>query len=124
MIESLWLQAGPFTYFSTPSPKSLWNAKHHKDIIKALKSGDEAAAAEAISSDILNSAKFLMAAGHFARPPVRNITDLALEEAAVQGLSGGADPAASTSLGSALGMDYQPPRSKRTRRPIKDAVRA
>jgi DNA-binding GntR family transcriptional regulator len=82
MIESLWLQAGPFTYFSTPSPKALWNAKHHKDIIKALKHGDGEAAAEAIGSDILNSAKFLMASGHFARPAVRNIADLALEEAA------------------------------------------
>jgi DNA-binding GntR family transcriptional regulator len=86
MIESLWLQAGPFTYFSTPSPKALWNAKHHKDILRALKNGDEESAAEAISSDILNSAKFLMASGHFARPPVRNIADLALEEeAAVRG---------------------------------------
>jgi DNA-binding GntR family transcriptional regulator len=121
MIESLWLQAGPFTYFSTPSPKALWNAKHHKDIIKALKSGDEPAAAEAISSDILNSAKFLMASGHFARPPVRNITDLALEEeAAVHGLSGAADAAASPSLDSGLARDYQPSRSKRSRKLIKE----
>jgi DNA-binding GntR family transcriptional regulator len=121
MIESLWLQAGPFTYFSTPSPKALWNAKHHKDIIKALKSGDEAAAAEAISSDILNSAKFLMASGHFARPPVRNIADLALEEeAAVHGLSEAADPAASPPLDSGLAGDYQPSRSKRSRKLIKE----
>jgi DNA-binding GntR family transcriptional regulator len=77
MIESLWLQVGPFTYFSIPSPKTLWNAKHHKDILKALKTGDEDAAGEAISHDILNSAKFLMTSGHFARPPVRKISDLA-----------------------------------------------
>lgn len=77
MIESLWLQAGPFTYFSIPSPKTLWNAKHHKEILKALKNGDADSAAEAISEDILNSAKFLMSSGHFARPPVRNIADLA-----------------------------------------------
>jgi DNA-binding GntR family transcriptional regulator len=80
MIESLWLQAGPFTYFSTPSPKALWNAKHHKDILRALKNGDADTAAAAISADIQNSAKFLLASGHFARPPVRNIADLALEE--------------------------------------------
>lgn len=79
MIESLWLQAGPFTYFSTPSPKTLWNARHHKDILKALKSRDADTAAEAISEDILSTAKFLLASGHFARPSVRNITDLALE---------------------------------------------
>jgi DNA-binding GntR family transcriptional regulator len=79
MIESLWLQAGPFTYFSTPSPKTLWNAKHHKDILKALKNRDEDTAAEAISDDILSTAKFLTASGHFSRPSVRNITDLALE---------------------------------------------
>lgn len=121
MIESLWLQAGPFTYFSTPSPKALWNAKHHKDIIKALKSGDEAAAAEAISSDILNSAKFLMASGHFARPPVRNITDLALEEeAAAHGHSETADPVASHPLDSGLASGYPPPRSKRSRKLIKE----
>jgi len=77
MIESLWLQVGPFTYFSTPSPKTLWNAKHHKEILKALKSGDGDAAADAIRQDILNSAKFLSASGHFARPPVRRIADLA-----------------------------------------------
>ena len=77
MIESLWLQVGPFTYFSTPSPKTLWNAKHHKEILKALKSGDEDAAADSIRQDILNSAKFLSSSGHFARPPVRKISDLA-----------------------------------------------
>ena len=77
MIESLWLQVGPFTYFSIPSPKTLWNAKHHKDILKALKTGDAEAAGEAISQDILNSAKFLIASGHFARPAVRKISDLA-----------------------------------------------
>ncbi len=122
MIESLWLQAGPFTYFSTPSPKALWNAKHHKDIIKALKSADEADCCfEAISSDILNSAKFLMASGHFARPPVRNITDLALEEeTAVQGLSEAMDRGASPPQDSGLATDYQPPRSKRSRKLIKE----
>ena len=83
MIESLWLQVGPFTYFSIPSPKTLWNAKHHKDILKALKSGDEDLAAAAITDDIVSTAKFLLTSGHFARPPVRNITDLTLEDAAI-----------------------------------------
>jgi DNA-binding GntR family transcriptional regulator len=121
MIESLWLQAGPFTYFSTPSPTALWNAKHHKDIIRALKNGDEDLAAEAIGSDIANSAKFLMASGHFARPPVRNIAALALED------EGSADhldelprtaPAPAVSSGPAA---YErPSRLKRPRKPVKD----
>jgi len=77
MIESLWLQVGPFTYFSIPSPKDLWNAKHHRDILRALKADDGDAAADAIAKDILNSAKFLQASGHFARPHVRKFVDLA-----------------------------------------------
>jgi len=77
MIESLWLQIGPFTYFSIPSPKALWNAKHHRDILRALKANDGDAAANAITQDILNSAKFLQASGHFARPHVRKFVDLA-----------------------------------------------
>jgi DNA-binding GntR family transcriptional regulator len=80
MIESLWLQAGPFTYFSVPSPRTLWNAKHHRDILRALNSDAPDAAAQAITDDILNSAQFLKSAGHFARPPVRNILDLAAGE--------------------------------------------
>jgi DNA-binding GntR family transcriptional regulator len=77
MIESLWLQAGPFTYFSTPSPKHVWSTKHHKELIKALKGGDAETAVEAITKDILSGAKFLMASSHFARPAVRNISDIA-----------------------------------------------
>lgn len=76
MIESLWLQAGPFTYFSVPSPKALWNAKHHRDLLDALKTGNGDAAGKALAEDILNSAKFLKTSGHFARPQVRNINHL------------------------------------------------
>ena len=77
MIESLWLQAGPFTYFSTPSPRVLWNAKHHRDIIRALKAADGEAAADAIVRDIQNTADFLKNSGHFERPPVRRVGNLA-----------------------------------------------
>jgi DNA-binding GntR family transcriptional regulator len=96
MIESLWLQVGPFTFFSIPSPKTLWNAKHHKDILKALKTGDEDLAAAAISDDILSTAKFLMTSGHFARPPVRNITALALEDEALDRRAGARAPQSTT----------------------------
>jgi DNA-binding GntR family transcriptional regulator len=123
MIESLWLQAGPFTYFSIPSPKTLWNAKHHKDILRALKSRDEDTAAEAISEDILSTAKFLMASGHFARPPVRNIADLALEEDAAEMHGIGEAPRSVTAraLGSVMRLpaEYQPPRPKKARKHAK-----
>ena len=73
MIESLWLQAGPFTYFSTPSPKALWNVKQHYDIVAALKSRDGDAAANAVVRDIQNTAEFLKNSGHFERPPLRRL---------------------------------------------------
>jgi len=121
MIESLWLQAGPFTYFSTPSPNALWNAKHHKDVIKALKSGDEDLAAEAIGSDIGNSAKFLMSSGHFARPPVRNITALALEEQrSAHGLNESRIAGSAPAVISGTTADDRPSRLKRPRKPVKD----
>ena len=91
MIESLWLQAGPFTYFSSPSPKALWNAKHHRDILKALRTDDGDAAAAAITKDILNSAKFLQASGHFARPHVRKFVDLAAVDGSRPGWRSPAD---------------------------------
>ena len=75
--RNLWLQVGPFTYFSIPSPKALWNAKHHRDILRALKADDGDAAADAITQDILNTAKFLQTSGHFTRPHVRRFVDLA-----------------------------------------------
>ena len=73
MIESLWLQAGPFTFFSTPSPKALWNAKHHRDIIRSLKARNGDAAAKAITRDIQNTADFLKNSGHFERPAMARV---------------------------------------------------
>jgi hypothetical protein len=123
MIESLWLQVGPFTYFSIPSPKTLWNAKHHKDILKALKSGDEDLAAAAISDDILSTAKFLMTSGHFARPPVRNITALTLEDEAVDSHGGAQAPqsTAARTVGTEASLHAvsQASRSKKPRKPVR-----
>jgi DNA-binding GntR family transcriptional regulator len=123
MIESLWLQVGPFTYFSIPSPKTLWNAKHHKDILRALKSGDEDVAAAAISDDILSTAKFLMTSGHFARPPVRNITALTLEDAAVDRHGGAQVPqsTAARAVGSEASLQArsQASRPRKLRKPVK-----
>ncbi|MEX2525062.1 MAG: GntR family transcriptional regulator [Gammaproteobacteria bacterium] len=73
MIESLWLQAGAFTYYSLLSPKDLWDAKYHIDIIDALKKGDEDAIAEAVTNDIVNTANFLREKGEFEKPKMKKI---------------------------------------------------
>lgn len=73
MIESLWLQAGPFTYFSLSSPRDLWDAAYHDDLIEALRAGDSAAAAAATKQDILNTARFLRKHGHFGQPKLRRV---------------------------------------------------
>ncbi len=73
MIESLWLQAGPFTYYSLSSPRDLWNAKFHREVIKALKAGDANAAAVAIKRDIVNTAEFLKQQGQFGQPKLRRV---------------------------------------------------
>ena len=73
MIESLWLQAGPFTYFSLSSPRDLWNAKFHDAVVKALKAGDAKAAAAAIKQDILNTAEFLKRHGQYGQPKLRRV---------------------------------------------------
>ena len=73
MIESLWMQAGPFTYYSTPSPRALWDVRHHRDMITALQRQDEEAAAEALSQDIVTASQFLKRSGHFAKPRMRQV---------------------------------------------------
>ncbi|GAB4152131.1 MAG: GntR family transcriptional regulator [Sphingomonadales bacterium] len=73
MIESLWLQEGPFTYYSIPSPKALWDASHHSDIIKALKKGDGEAAAKALVEDIQATSEYLKQGGYYEPPRVNRI---------------------------------------------------
>jgi len=73
MIESLWLQCGPFTYYSLLSPQDLWDAKYHSAVIDALKARDAAAAANAINEDILNTAKFLKKYGNYSQPKLRKV---------------------------------------------------
>jgi len=74
MIESLWLQAGPFAYYSLTSPRELWNAKCHDAIILALAAGDTDAALRAIRQDITNTADFLRENGHYEEPRLRQVT--------------------------------------------------
>ena len=73
MIESLWLQAGPFTCYSLSSPQELWNAAFHDAVIEALREGDAKAAATAIKNDILNTADFLKKKGKYDQPRLRRV---------------------------------------------------
>lgn len=73
MIESLWLQAGPFTYYSMLSPRDLWDAKFHEEVIQALRNRDPETAAEAIRNDIVNTAEFLRKHGQYEQPKLRKI---------------------------------------------------
>jgi DNA-binding GntR family transcriptional regulator len=75
MIESLWLQVGPFTYYSLLSPRELWDAKYHEAIIGALKDGDGETAAIAIKNDILNTANFLKINKQYSQPKLRRVVD-------------------------------------------------
>ena len=75
MIESLWLQCGPFTYYSLASPRHLWDGEHHEEIIAALKAGDEGRVAKAIRSDITSTAKFLKDNGLYMQPRLRRVID-------------------------------------------------
>ena len=74
MIESLWLQEGPFTYYSLLSPRALWNASHHDSIIAALARRDADAAAEAVRRDILTAAEFLSEHGHYEQPRLNRVS--------------------------------------------------
>ena len=73
MIESLWLQCGPFTYYSLSSPKDLWSAKHHDAIINALAAGDENMAAKEVKNDIISTARFLKDRGHYTQPKLKRV---------------------------------------------------
>ena len=73
MIESLWLQCGPFTYYSLSSPGRLWDGGHHEEIIAALKAGDGERAAKAVRGDITSTAEFLKSSGQYTRPRLRRV---------------------------------------------------
>lgn len=74
MIESLWLQTGAFTYYSLLSPKDVWDAKHHSQIIDALVKKDTAAISKAVENDIVHTANFLRKNGEFETPRMNSVT--------------------------------------------------
>jgi DNA-binding GntR family transcriptional regulator len=60
MIESLWLQAGPFMYFSLSGPSVRWSTSRHKETIAAIEAGDAEASRRAIEEDIGAMADYLL----------------------------------------------------------------
>jgi len=60
MIESLWLQMGPFTFFSFLSPDLIWNSTFHIKIIEALKEQDSDKIRDAVVGDIQTLADYLV----------------------------------------------------------------
>jgi DNA-binding GntR family transcriptional regulator len=52
LIETLWLQAGPFVALSAKLPNIRWTLRHHGRLLAALRAGDAAAARQAIEDDI------------------------------------------------------------------------
>lgn len=52
MIESVWLQLGPFNRIAARNIKQLYIVDRHQDILKALRERDAGALAQAIDADI------------------------------------------------------------------------
>lgn len=73
MIESLWLQAGPFAFYSLDSPKDLWDAKHHARILEGFRDRDKRTAASGVKDDILATAKFLRERGRYGQLRLRRV---------------------------------------------------
>lgn len=73
MIESLWLRGGPFTFYSLQNLKEHWSAKHHLEILDALKRRDATAAAAAVTRDILNTADALEATSYYRQPTLNRV---------------------------------------------------
>ena len=65
LIESLWLQVGPFLVFSMRTPAVRWTTEHHLAVIEALSARKAADAARAIAADIDETARHLLGTGVF-----------------------------------------------------------
>lgn len=63
MIESLWLQLGPFMGVAASHQKSLQVDDHHAHLIEALRAGDENLVAAALEDDIRDAIEPLIESG-------------------------------------------------------------
>ena len=69
LIEMLWLQVGPFMFYSLSLPSVRWDASYHLDILSALATRNAAGVRQAIESDIAVTAEHLRAANVFELTP-------------------------------------------------------
>lgn len=60
MIESLWLQAGPFMYISLSGPSVQWNTSFHLSAITSIATNNPSAARRAVEDDIRATADYLL----------------------------------------------------------------
>ncbi len=60
IIKSLWLQAGPFLYFSLSGPSVQWNTPYHKEAMIAIAAGDFAASRKVNQNEIRATADYLL----------------------------------------------------------------
>src|SRR5450432_3485719 len=66
LVETLWLQAGPFVTLSAKLPNMRWTLRHHGRLIAALRAGDSKATRRAIEDDIEESLQQLLKKASFA----------------------------------------------------------
>lgn len=59
MVESLWLQLGPFLRLAARHVRALYTVDYHAEMLQALRAGDEVALQEALRNDIDASAACL-----------------------------------------------------------------
>ena len=74
MIESLWLQSGPFMYYSLAAPQLVWNAVHHVTAMDALREKQPKKVKKAIQEDIQAAADFLLKSHLFNKASPRPIS--------------------------------------------------
>jgi DNA-binding GntR family transcriptional regulator len=65
LIETLWLQAGPFVALSAKLPNIRWTLRHHLRLLAALRAGDVDAARQAIEDDIEDTLQELLKKASF-----------------------------------------------------------
>lgn len=66
LVETLWLQAGPFVALSAKLPHMRWTQRHHGKLLAALRRRNSRAARRAIEDDIEESLQQLLKKASFA----------------------------------------------------------
>jgi DNA-binding GntR family transcriptional regulator len=65
LVETLWLQAGPFVALSAKLPNVRWTLRHHAQLLAALRASDARAARKAVEDDIEDTLEQLLKKADF-----------------------------------------------------------